>query len=198
METHVFGRSAAALLLVATATCAAPHPVGVAPPSDEPLPPGMYQLTGHVTYRDDTPEAVHESHATYGARLQVTWDGTVRLYDGKQECTDLADVPAGENGGREPLPAGHYFRCADRTWTLWAERGHLMGRVTATMTEMVRSQIRCLGWSIVNGRQTCNTYGRVIDPRTTSATGIVAARKVSEWQPDPDFLRARPPFLPAP
>jgi hypothetical protein len=180
MEKHSFGRSSAALLLLAAAGCTAPHSGTVALPHDGPLPPGMYELTAHVTYRDDTPQELHVTHASYGSTLYVTYDGKTVLYDGNRACTDYADLPAETHGPEErPIP-GHSFRCGDRSWYLWVDGGRIVGRVSAGVNEMVQSRNHCLQWSFDGGRQTCRQWGVQVDPRWATVSGDVEARKISQ------------------
>ena len=180
METHALKRSSTALLLVVTASCATPHPVRVAPFNDEPLPSGMYELTALVTYRDDTQQELHSTHASYGSTLYVTYDGKTELYDGSRECMDYADLPAqGKGRDQRPIP-GHSFECGDRSWYLWVDDGRVVGRLSAHVTEMVRSRILCLEWSFDGGRQNCQKWGRRVDPRWTTVSGVVEVRKISQ------------------
>lgn len=140
----------------------------------------MYELTAQLTYRDDTPQELHQTHASYGSTLYVTYDGRTEIYDGNRACTDYADLPDATNGreGR-PIP-GHSFQCGDRSWYVWVDDGRVVGRVSAHVTEMVQSRIVCLQWSFDGGRQTCLKSGRRVDPRWTTVSGVVEVRKISQ------------------
>lgn len=183
MRLRFFRRSRSALILLASTGCAtvSSPPAGVSLAT--PLPPGTYALTAQASYRNDDDQARHMAYATFAARLYVNPDGTTELYDGNQKCTDIVDLPDRRNTGRRRRPRGHYFSCGGQSWSLWTREGKVEGRMSAPVTEMVQSRMKCLEWSYGSGRQVCERYGVEVSPRASAVSSTVTVRRVGQDGP---------------
>lgn len=165
-------------MLLVMSSCATVPASEVGPANDAPLPAGTYELTAHGSYRTDDEHSRHTSFASYATRLYVSIDGTTELYDGNQKCTDYADLSQKKKTGRRQPGPGHHFLCGGQTWSLWTHEGRVVGRMSAPVTEMVQSRMKCIEYSYASGRQVCERYGVEVRPHATRVSGSVAVRKV--------------------
>lgn len=182
MERYVTRGMLSPMLVLAVAACASVPSGGSGGPTDQPLPPGTYQLTSYVTYHADSNVTTVQAHHTYTTRLYVQGDGTIQLYEDNRRCTPYAELPDDLKAGRRQPGPGYHFLCGDRTWysdwNVWANGDNLSGKMSARLSETVQAGQKCQVWNYSSGRPVCEKYANETRTVTTTVKAPVSIRKV--------------------
>ncbi len=151
-------KSLPSLLLVtlSAAACSGRGGDPASPPGPVLWPTGVYVLEATIQYRYDGESGTETIRDDHSAVLDIAPDGVMALRDSYGVCRE-----------RTPREAqrGKTFRCRSTEYALEMSGGTLGGEITASVTERIRVQDRCIGYR--PGTTLCTQYQWNIDNRTT-------------------------------
>ena len=143
-------------------------PVGDVAPS---WPPGVYRVSGTVTFQDDSPAESRSARLDVWGEVTVTADGPVSMRSSAGPCRD----PETRTVQRELSEGRRSFECDGTSFSIRRASRNLRGTIRVVVAETIRVRGPCTEWRRQpTGGTVCVTYDHTV--RTNRSTKSVPFR----------------------